>query len=140
MGYSVWLIAIRGKDSRGREKISMRLFPRPYGTLPEEEQIARLRRVVAWWDRWGRWLAVVNVGLLIAIFLVLRKLIPILLDLFGKANPDLAMAGFCIGILFGFIFGHLIHSALSGIVTVFTGLRSERMILKYYDELHGDGR
>lgn len=115
---------------RGVERVD-----RPPVDAPDERHIERLRRTLISFDRWAGFLK----GLyLLAALVFLVTIVATLVHLaelgrfFGKIGAGIT-PGFLLGVLIGFGSGFLAIKVLHGLIEVFTGLRNERLLIRYYD-------
>jgi hypothetical protein len=114
----------------------MRLFPRK--PVSDDEYVVKLRRSVATFDKWRWWLAAPHaIGLAVIIVLGFQG-VSVLLQLVGPANGPLALQGFEVGAIMGMSLGWLAHHCVWGIISIVGGLKSERLLLKYYGECIGE--
>lgn len=104
--------------------------------MPEDEFIAGMRKNVTLWDRW-RWLMILALAMMLAFGV---WIIPATLDGIPKmVEPDEESFVFFwikIGVLLGFLIGFYINYVFFALILYLTGFRSERLLLKYYDEQH----
>jgi hypothetical protein len=115
---------------RGVERVD-----RPPADAPDELRIERLRRAVASFDRWGGFLK--SLYLLSALVFLVTFILTLmfLADLgrfFGKIGAGIA-PGFLLGMTIGSWFGFMVINLLHGLLEVFSGLRNERLLIRYYD-------
>lgn len=105
----------------------------------DDEYIERIRKLVKSHDRWKRWSAplVVLVALspVVMLVLMMQALVGFLklLGNAGQPNIPLAWVGFGFGALLGLGLGQHVHSAMMNLFQFFTGQRTERLLVRYYD-------
>jgi hypothetical protein len=109
-------------------------FRFPWTPVPEEELIDRLRRTLAFWDRWRYWSIVAHIGLLAAV-LSLYVLGGQVFMRLGQ-NGNLALLGFAAGALMGMVLGWATAGIIHGLIFSIAGFQSERLLLRYYDSVH----
>ena len=103
--------------------------------VTDEEHVRRVRRSVTAYDRWRRpllafyaGLAVAFVGLLVAVALLLQGLMQ-------WGNLQALAPGFLVGLALGGMVGGLVFKGVHGLMAVLAPLRTERLLLQYYDAL-----
>jgi len=111
----------------------MKLFRSPWTRVPDDEYIAKLRRSIAWWDRWRFWMILFHVGLLVAATWVFSRVIPVLIGFAQPANVPFVLLGFVTGTVVGIGFGWIIYGILHGLISALGGFRAERLLLKHLD-------
>jgi len=116
----------------------------PFGPLsayihrrqPEDAAyIESLRKSFIWWDRW-RWLGIaLHLGILVAVVCLADRFVFFIRGMqamLPAANPNVEaviLAGACAGATFGF----MLQGSIWGIISAISGLRSERLLVRYYD-------
>lgn len=106
----------------------------------DDLHVERVRRNIAHFDRWWRRPLIV---LYAACAVILVGLIVFAASQFANLwqkmgiNPAGIYAGIGFGIVIGFGFGVLIHAVVGGLIKALAGPRSERLMIRYYDALHG---
>lgn len=97
--------------------------------------IESLRKTLVWWDRW-RWLGIVtHVGILVALVYLGDEFLSFIRGMqamFPGANPNVdavILAGACAGLTFGL----MLQGSVWAIITAVSGLRTERLLVEYYD-------
>lgn len=98
----------------------------------DDDYIARLRRTVVLVDRWRPWLrAFYGVLLILLIGLVAMSIQAV--RFFMQPGNNLPIFGFGFGLFLGISQGVLIIKIAHGFVTPFSSLRTERLLIHYYD-------
>lgn len=106
----------------------------------DDEYIERIRKLVSWYDRW-KWLAAPLVAVIavapVAMAIILaNSLVGFINRMGNNANAQLIWAGVAGGVIMGAGLGQVLHSALAQLQQLFTGQRTERLLLRYYDAFH----
>jgi len=101
--------------------------------LPDDKYVAKLRRTIAWWDRWRYWMILLHVILLACVSWMTVRLSQTLLELAEPEDVPFTIVGLLLGAVVGFSFGWMFYGLLQGLVTAISGFRSERLLLQYYD-------
>ena len=119
----------------------MTLFRKP---LTEQEYISQVRRSVAKTNRYGFWMSLVGMS---ALLFILYQFGQVLSKLIGSQTPfpmghhpdptAWIACGFVFGTLIGVGFGGILQAHHDGVLLPFTGMRTERLLLRYYDESRG---
>ena len=119
----------------------MTLFPKP---LTESEYVAKVRRNVSRTNRYGFWMSLVSLSALLFILWQFGQVLRQFIDsnapfpVGDAANPTAWVAcGFIFGTLIGVGFGGILQAHRDGVLLPFTGMRTERLLMRYHDELHG---
>lgn len=120
---------------------TMTLFPKP---LTETEYIAKVRRNVSRTNRYGFWMSLVSLS---ALLFILWQFGQVLRQFFDSNTPfpightvnptAWVVCGFIFGTLIGVGFGAILQAYRDGVLLPFTGMRTERLLLRYHDELQG---
>ncbi|HTU93470.1 MAG TPA: hypothetical protein VMF69_25545 [Gemmataceae bacterium] len=107
--------------------------------LTDDEYVRRVRQRIALYDRWGPWkrafnvgMAIVCIGLFVWLVLVLEKVRQLGMQ---PAMPQGFDPGFLLGVVLGSIAGGLLWKSVLFLVDALESLRTERLLLKYYDAL-----
>ena len=111
----------------------MKLFGTLTTCVSDDEYVETLRRSVATADRWRFWLILLQAVVLITVVAVFATFIPNLIWFAKPANIPIAFFGLAMGTMIGFSFGWMIHNILSTLLSVLTGMRTERLLIKHYD-------
>lgn len=118
----------------------MKLFREP---LSEEEQIAKLRKSVQRFHRYGYLISAFYLCLLLLTICLFSSAIRIILDMraplnrLGIPDPDgWIWMGIVTGTLIGITFGKIINDLAWGFMMPFGALKTEKLLLKYYDRVH----
>jgi hypothetical protein len=107
----------------------------PWTPVSDEEHIERIRRSIALWDRFRIWLLFLyGAGLVAAVWALVYGIAAIWGIVPG--NAGLPLLGFAVGTVLGYMIGWALSHLLDGIVFGLSGLRSERLLLRYHDILN----
>lgn len=119
----------------------MTLFQKP---LTEQEYISQVRHSVAKTNRYGFWMSLVGMS---ALLFILYQFGQVLLQFIHAEtpfpvgphpNPTAWIAcGFVFGTLIGVGFGGILQANRDGVLLPFTGMRTERLMLRFHDEARG---
>src|SRR5262245_36587827 len=103
--------------------------------VTDEEHVQRLRRLVAFMDRWRRPWVALCIALLLALFVMLVMLVEVLKWLAQANNGQGVIPGFVVGVGLGATIGmlgfHLGHGLAAGLKVD----RTTRLMLNYNDAL-----
>lgn len=102
-------------------------------TEPDEEYVVRLRRQIVFWEYWRYTILFLTIGLLILLSIFLLPLVIGFIQKVQPANQPLVILDMFLGFMSGFLLGSAISHVFSQLMLAFTGFRSERLLLKYYD-------
>lgn len=112
----------------------MTLFRKSKWRLTDDEFVARIRQTIALWDRWRTWMILLHVGLLAAAVLVFSNAMPMVVQVVQPANAPWALLGFILGATFGWALVGVVFGLIHGLTLAFSGFRTERLLIKFYDE------
>jgi hypothetical protein len=105
----------------------------PFNRVSDAEYIERLRRSLAKFQRFRRWLilgyAVLTVGFIGALVII----VALLRAIFQQNNLPDALVGLAIGFVFGFMLGSVALKLGHGLATTILDRRAERLLVKYHD-------
>lgn len=101
----------------------------------DEEHIAKIRRMVEWYDRWRNWLIALYTGLLIGTFAMIAYFLRGLGGMAPFINAQAVQIGLVLGLVLGFGMGIHLHSLGFALANAVLGLRTERLLLKCLDAL-----
>ncbi len=107
--------------------------------VTDDEHVERIRRAVALYDR-RRWLLlafylVLTVGLVGVVITALSLFQGLLQGRMGQGAGLGFLIGLMLGAQLGGLIGILAHLLVYGLATFFTAMRTERLLLRYYDVL-----
>jgi len=109
----------------------------PFGKRKsDEELIVEIRKTIDFWDRW-RYGRIIFAAILVAVWIWLLSIaITGILRMDQSEVESMALFWGEIGMLIGFLVGFFGSIVISYLTIFLTGFRSERLLLKYYDEQH----
>lgn len=108
----------------------------PWTPVPDDEYIDGLRRIMRFWNRWRYFFLVANIGLVIAILFLVDRGLEFLMDMAlppGNAPFNWPLVGFVSGAMLGMAIGWFFLHAIHQLIDSIDGLKSQRLLLKYYD-------
>lgn len=111
----------------------MKRFRWPWMSTPDDEYLANVRQSIRSWDRWKFWFVLFHVVLLITATWIFSNVIPLLAAVVQPNGVPFAVLGFVTGTVLEIVFGWIIYGILHGLMTVLTGMRAERMLVKLLD-------
>lgn len=110
----------------------------------DEEYVDRVRNNVHRTNKYAFWISLISLSALVFILWQFGQVVLQFIDAnapfpVGHApNPTAWIAcGFLFGTLIGVGFGGILQAHRDGVLLPFTGMRTERLLLRYHDELHG---
>lgn len=113
-------------------------FPRCFvrSSGDEAAYIERMRRSIAWWDRW-RWLGVAFHVILIGLVLWGSTCIVELIRRFHGMDPQAAMPETVVllGVTLCAKLGFILQHSAGGLLNAIFGLRTERLAIAYHDAI-----
>lgn len=104
--------------------------------LNDDEFVENIRKRVARMDRDrpGAMAALVVYGIVLSGGLI--ALVQFLARLPGNPNVPLVWAGFILGLIVGTAVVRILQDSITAITQLISGLRTERLLLRYYDAFH----
>lgn len=108
----------------------------PWTPVPDDEYVDGLRRIMKYWSRWRYVFLVANIGLVIAILFMADRGLNFLMDMAlppGNAQFNWPLAGFVCGATLGMAIGWFFWHSIHGLLESIDGMKSQRLLLKYYD-------
>lgn len=108
--------------------------------LSDEQHIENIRKSVSQLEKYGYWLSAFHVLILLGGCLLYAKIMQLILN--PPINPvknqnGWVWIGFICGLTLGLGFAKAIHSCLTSVMLPFTGMRNEKLLLRYHDQVHG---
>ncbi|MBI3463717.1 MAG: hypothetical protein HY000_11775 [Planctomycetes bacterium] len=114
----------------------MRLnFFRPLWSLSDHEVVDRTRRSIAQFEHARPWLVLLYCLILAAYVWVWTMIIQVLVGLGQQPNAPPWLLALVAGIPLGMMMGWMVHGVSYGLFMILVGLRTERLLVKYYDAL-----
>jgi len=105
------------------------------------QYIEKMRKTLRWWDRWRGFGIALHVTIMAALIWLGHKFALLIREMqaaFPGANPDadqVVLVAACVGAYLGFMF----HHSMCAILMAFSGFRSDRMLLQFYDQHRDSG-
>jgi hypothetical protein len=106
----------------------------------DDEYIETIRKTVARFDGGSRWFIPLAVLIAVAPILLILMVVELIRGMLrfaavggGNPNAELTWACFAFAASLGFFAGHWVHSAISQLFLMFSGYRTERLVLRYHD-------
>ena len=101
----------------------------------DADYIEKLRKSVRSMDRWGRCLVAFHVTIIVVVLLMASKVFEVLQQLGPMFSPQFQTPSlsFTLGIALGAKIGFWVLCSMAAIVQVLFGMRTERLLIKYYD-------
>jgi len=119
----------------------MKLFREP---LSDDQHIERIRKSVSFVDRYSYWTSAFYLSLLLAGGWIFWQFIMTMINMPAPfpngGGPNLnawVWSGFVFGTIIGLGFAKFAHNMIVSIMMPFTGLRTEKLLLKYHDQIRG---
>ncbi|MFN0196066.1 MAG: hypothetical protein ACKVT0_04930 [Planctomycetaceae bacterium] len=113
----------------------MKLSP---SSLTDAEYVERVRKGIEQWDRWKWFFSSASIFVVITLGWSLHMGIQKMLGLALRANVPNVWDGIILGGAIGITVGFIIENLLSNmLLPLFEGQRTERMLVQYYDAVHG---
>jgi len=116
---------------------TMRLPTPPWRRQSDEEYIAKLRRFMAFWGRWRRWMIALQIVLLAALTWFMLRAANVVLEMGEHFGEVPIIMGLVMGGIFGIAMGWTFYSIIHGLIFALLGHRTEKLLLKHYDATSG---
>jgi hypothetical protein len=112
----------------------MRLLTK-WAQASDEEYVEKARRKLTRFERWRPWLIGLYVFNLMLLVGGASVVVLILQSVWKPGDPPLLWAGLVVGCIIGAWLGEVAYQVGHGLATGLFGLRNERLLVKYHDEL-----
>jgi hypothetical protein len=106
----------------------------------DDEFVETVRKSVTRFDRWKMWwlplLAVLQLAAVVGILMMVSHLEGMVEQFANPGinpNAPFVWGFFSVGMVFGLMFGHSVHSLFTLLAQFVPGMRTERLLLRYYD-------
>lgn len=104
-------------------------------TKSDTDYVEKVRKNLSWIDRWGCWLFGFHLACIVGFAAATSKIIDIVQSMSAYIQtPAVACA---VAVILGSKFGFLLMQSVLAICQIVFGNRQSRMLVRYYDELHG---
>ena len=111
--------------------------------MSNEEYVEKVRNSVLFWDRFRFWAFPVQLGILVALMLLCAWALHTFAGLMAGPGPTGLQQGmwqgFSFGAIIGLIFAFMLGKIIHGFTLLRPGLRTERLLLEYYERHVGTG-
>ena len=111
----------------------MNFVRRLLSPISDEEYISRIRRIIAFWDRWKWWVVALFIALMTITIALFSVVIPAFIALAGPFNIPFVWVVFVGGFVLGALFGLMICKGIHGLSMALNPFRTERLLLKILD-------
>lgn len=102
-------------------------------TEPDEEYVIRIRRQIAFWEYWRYLFLLFAIALFVAVFWIIPVAVQDLSEMIQPENAPFLGISISAGFTIGFLGGVTLLQIGLNLMLAFTGFRSDRLLLKYYD-------